>query len=60
MSKPIVYDLYSGLHGWLEAFLEGYRCVAFDIVDMCAKSAIPDQKESNYVSAMCARSTAQN
>jgi hypothetical protein len=33
--KPIVYDLYSGLHGWLEGFLaEGYRCVAFDIEDM--------------------------
>ena len=42
MSKPIVYDLYSGLHGWLEAFLlEGYRCVAFDIVDMCAEIGHP-------------------
>lgn len=40
--KPIVYDLYSGLHGWLEAFLlEGYRCIAFDIVDMCAEIGHP-------------------
>jgi C-5 cytosine-specific DNA methylase len=30
--KPIVYDLYSGLGGWSEAFLaEGYRCVGFDL-----------------------------
>ncbi len=36
--KPIVYDLYTGLHGWLEAFLkEGYACVGYDIVDMCAE-----------------------
>ncbi len=33
-----VYDLYTGLHGWLEAFLlEGYECVGFDIADMCAE-----------------------
>ena len=35
-AKPLVFDLYSGLHGWCEGFIaEGYRCVAFDIVDMC-------------------------
>jgi len=34
--KPLVVDLYSGLHGWCEGFVaEGYCCVAFDIADMC-------------------------
>jgi hypothetical protein len=34
--KPLVIDLYSGLHGWCEGFLpEGYRCIAFDLFDMC-------------------------
>lgn len=36
--KPLAIDLYSGLHGWAEAFVEeGYDCVCFDIEDMCAK-----------------------
>lgn len=30
--KPLVYDLYCGLGGWTEAFIEeGYRAVGFDI-----------------------------
>jgi hypothetical protein len=34
--KPLAIDLYSGLHGWCEGFLpEGYRCIAFDLFDMC-------------------------
>lgn len=39
--KPIVYDLFTGLHGWLEAFLvEDYRCIGFDIVDMCKELGV--------------------
>lgn len=31
-SKPLVYDLYSGLGGWAEGFLaEGYEVIGFDI-----------------------------
>ena len=42
MSRPVVYDLCTGLHGWLEAFLlEGYRCVGYDIEDMCASLGVP-------------------
>jgi hypothetical protein len=38
MSKPLCIALYSGLHGWEEGFVaEGYHCVGFDIVDMCAE-----------------------
>lgn len=40
--RPIVYDLFTGLHGWLEAFLaEGYRCIGYDIEDMCASLGMP-------------------
>lgn len=35
--QPLVIDLFTGLHGWLEAFVaEGYRCVGYDLEDMCA------------------------
>lgn len=34
--RPLCVDMYSGLHGWAEAFVdEGYRVIAVDIVDMC-------------------------
>jgi hypothetical protein len=37
MEKPLVYVLYAGLHGWEEGFVaEGWRCIGFDIEDMCA------------------------
>lgn len=37
LAMPLVIELYAGLHGWGEGFTaEGYRCVGFDIVDMCA------------------------
>jgi hypothetical protein len=40
--RPVVYDLCTGLHGWLEPFVgEGYRCVGFDISDMCAEIGHP-------------------
>lgn len=40
--RPIVYDLCTGLHGWLEPFLlEGYRCIGYDIADMCAEIGQP-------------------
>jgi hypothetical protein len=32
IDQPICYDLYCGLGGWTEAFIEeGYRCIGFDI-----------------------------
>ena len=32
MAKPLVIDLFCGLGGWAEAFLdEGWDCVGFDI-----------------------------
>lgn len=41
MTQPIVYDFFTGLHGWLEAFLlEGYRCIGYDIEDMCASLGV--------------------
>jgi hypothetical protein len=37
LAMPLCIELYAGLHGWGEGFAtEGYRCVGFDIVDMCA------------------------
>ncbi len=41
-SKPLMIELFSGLHGWGEgAVAEGYRCVGFDIVDMCKEIGHP-------------------
>src|SRR5690348_14060793 len=35
--QPLAIELFAGLHGWGEGFVaEGFRVVAFDIVDMCA------------------------
>ena len=35
--KPLMIELFAGLHGWGEgAVEEGFRVVGFDIVDMCA------------------------
>ena len=40
--KPLVVDLYTGLHGWGEGFLaEGYRVIGVDIVDMCEELGQP-------------------
>ena len=37
MKKPLMIELFAGLHGWGEgAVAEGFRVVGFDIVDMCA------------------------
>jgi hypothetical protein len=48
--KPVVYDLFTGLHGWLEAFLaEGYRCVGYDIEDMCAAFGQPRPEEIELI-----------
>ena len=34
--KPLMIELFAGLHGWGEGGLaEGYRVIGFDIVDMC-------------------------
>jgi hypothetical protein len=36
-TKPLVIELFAGLHGWGEGFIaEGFRVVGVDIVDMCA------------------------
>lgn len=36
--KPLMVELFAGLHGWGEAAAqEGFRVVGFDIVDMCAE-----------------------
>src|SRR6516162_1799690 len=40
--KPLCIELFAGLHGWGEAFVaEGWRCIGFDIADMCAFVGIP-------------------
>lgn len=37
MSKPLVIELFAGLHGWGVGFVaEGYRSIGFDIIDMCS------------------------
>jgi len=48
--KPLAIDLFSGLHGFSEPFVaEGYRVVAFDIEDMCAKFGKPRPKGIDLV-----------
>lgn len=40
--KPLVIDLFSGLHGWGRAFLaEGWQVIGFDLVDMCSEFGYP-------------------
>jgi hypothetical protein len=40
--KPLCIDLFSGLHGWGDAFVsEGWKVVAFDLVDMCSELGLP-------------------
>ena len=35
--KPLMVELYAGLHGWGEgAIAEGFQVIGFDIVDMCS------------------------
>jgi hypothetical protein len=41
LRKPLMIELFAGLHGWGEgAIAEGYRVVGFDVVDMCAALGI--------------------
>jgi hypothetical protein len=48
--KPICYDLYGGLFGWGAAFVsEGYRVVAFDILDMHKEIGLPRPTEIELV-----------
>jgi hypothetical protein len=43
--KPIMVELYAGLHGWGEAAIEeGFDVVGFDIVDMCKELGMPRPK----------------
>ena len=40
--KPLLIDLYSGLHGWSLPFVEtGWRVIAIDIVDMHRELGLP-------------------
>jgi hypothetical protein len=42
VSRPLAIDLFAGLSGWGEGLLaEGWRVVAFDIVDMFAELGVP-------------------
>ena len=42
MHKPLLIDLYSGLHGWSLPFVEaGWRVIAIDIVDMHRELGLP-------------------
>lgn len=48
--KPLCYCLYAGLHGWEEGFVsEGYRCIGFDIEDMCALLGQPRPDDCELV-----------
>jgi len=39
--KPLMIELFAGLHGWGEgAVLEGYRVIGFDLFDMCGDLGI--------------------
>jgi len=40
--KPLLIELFAGLHGWGEgALAEGYRVVGFDLYDMCREVDYP-------------------
>jgi hypothetical protein len=40
--KPLMIELFAGLHGWGRAAVDaGYRVIGFDIVDMCAATKHP-------------------
>ena len=44
-NKPLMIELFAGLHGWGEgAVAEGYRVVGYDIVDMCELLGLPRPK----------------
>ena len=44
-NKPLMIELFAGLHGWGEgAVAEGYRVVGYDIVDMCELLGVPRPK----------------
>lgn len=48
--KPLAIVLYAGLHGWEEGLVaEGWRCVGFDIVDMCAMLGQPRPRNCQLV-----------
>ena len=43
--RPLMIELFAGLHGWGEAAVaEGYRVVGYDIVDMCELLGLPRPK----------------
>jgi hypothetical protein len=48
--KPLMIELYAGLHGWGEGALpEGYRVIGFDIADMGALLGRPRPDEISLV-----------
>jgi C-5 cytosine-specific DNA methylase len=50
MNAPLCYCLFAGLHGWEEGFVaEGFRCIGFDIEDMCAKFDKPRPNDCELI-----------
>jgi hypothetical protein len=50
MTAPLCYCLFAGLHGWEEGFVaEGFRCIGFDIEDMCAKFDKPRPNDCELI-----------
>ena len=50
MRKPLAIELFAGLHGWGEGLAsEGWRVVAFDLVDMCAFCEVPRPTGIDFV-----------
>jgi len=50
LDKPLMIELYAGLHGWGEGGVaEGFWTVGFDIVDMCAELGVPRPKGCHLV-----------
>jgi hypothetical protein len=50
MAKPLMVELFAGLHGWGEgAIAEGFRVIGFDLVDMCAELGVKRPKGIDLV-----------
>lgn len=42
MPKPLVIELFAGLHGWGDGFAaEGYQVIGYDLHDMCKEIGYP-------------------
>lgn len=48
--KPLAIELYAGLHGWGEGLVaEGFRVLAFDVVDMCELLGQPRPEDCELI-----------